>query len=110
MDIPFPDNLLLYSTPLYSILFDKGTTMSIPLLEMAVIIPKPPVDVSSSDSQDSLLPPFLCLNLKITYKHNKQYHKGFLGIKDGVHWFVFKSHVNKHKDDWGVALPNLLTT
>ena len=35
MDIPFPDNLLLYSTPLYSILFDKGTTMSIPLLEMA---------------------------------------------------------------------------
>jgi hypothetical protein len=85
-------------------------TMSIPLLEMATIIPKPPVDISPSDSQDSLLPPFLCLNSKITYEHAGQYQKDYLSIKDGIDWFIFKSHVNKSKENWGVPLPNLLTT
>ncbi len=110
MDIPFPDDLLLDGAPSYTILHDNGTAMSIPLPEMATIIPKPPVDISPSNSQDSLLPPFLCLNSKITYKHDEQYHKGYLGIKDGIHWFVFKSHVDKRKEDWGVSLPNLPTT
>jgi hypothetical protein len=59
---------------------------------------------------ESLLPPFLCLNLRITYKHDGQYHKGFLGQCDGVYCFVFKSHVNKKKEDWGVDLPNLPIT
>ncbi len=89
MDIPFPDDLLLNGAPSYTILFDNDTTISIPLLEMAAIIPKPPVDISPSNSQDSFLPPFLCLNSKMTYKHNGQYHKGYHGIKNGVHWFVF---------------------
>jgi hypothetical protein len=53
----------------YTILFDNGTSASIPLSEMPTIIPKPPVDIDSSDSQDSLLPPFLWLNSKITYEH-----------------------------------------
>ncbi len=77
---------------------------------MADIIPKPPVDIAPSDSQDSLLPQFLWLSSKITYKHNGTYHKGYLGLQDGVYCFVFKSHVNKHKEDWGINPPNLPTT
>jgi hypothetical protein len=66
MGVPFPDDLLLDGAPSYTILFDNGTTMSIPLSEMAVIIPEPPVYITHSCPQDSLLPPFLCLNSKIT--------------------------------------------
>ncbi len=82
----------------------------IPLLEMADIIPKPPVDIATSDSQYSLIPPFLCLNSKITCTHDGMYHKGYLSLQDGVYWFVFKSHVNRCKEDWGINLPNLPTT
>ena len=74
---------------------------------MVSIIPKPPVDVDSSDSQDSLLPPFLWFNSKITYTHDGQYHKGGLGKRDGVYRFIFESHGNKQKEEWGVNLPNL---
>jgi hypothetical protein len=66
----------------YSILFDNGMSTSIPLSDMANLIPLPPVVSTphpSSTSLDSLLPPFLCLNSRITYKHNGQYHKGFPG-------------------------------
>jgi hypothetical protein len=38
MDIPFPDDLSLDTAPSYTILFDNGTSTSIPLLEMADII------------------------------------------------------------------------
>jgi hypothetical protein len=76
---------------------------------MVSIIPKPPVDIDSSDFQDSLLPLFLWLNSKITYEHDGQYHKEFLGQRDGVYWFIFKSHANKRKEKWGVNLPNLPT-
>ena len=106
MDIPFPDG----GAPSYTILFDNGTTTSIPLDDMASVIPKPPVDVDCSDSQDSLLPPFLRLNSKITYEHDGQYHKGYLSKTDGVYRFSFKSHANKRKEEWGVNLPNLPTT
>jgi hypothetical protein len=54
----------------------------IPLSDMAGLIPLPPVISSphpSSTSLDSLLPPFLRLNSRIMYKHDGQYHKGFLG-------------------------------
>jgi hypothetical protein len=110
MDNPLPDDLLLDGASSHTILFDNCTTMSITPLEMAAIITKPPVDISPSNSQDSLLPQFLCLNSKIIYEQDGQYHKGYLGIKDGVHGFVFKSHVNKRKEDWDVSLPNLPTT
>jgi hypothetical protein len=79
MDIPF---LLDPSgngfVPLYTILFDNGTTASIPLRDMASIIPLPPVDVANFDSHDSFLLPFLRLNSKITFEHEGQYHKGLL--------------------------------
>ena len=78
--------------------------------EMASIIPKPPVDIDSSYSQDSLLPSFLWLNSKITYEHDDQYHKGVLDKRNGIYRFIFKSHANKHKEEWGVDLPNLPTT
>jgi hypothetical protein len=54
--------------------------------------------------------PFLRLNSRITHEHNGQYFKGFFGQRDGVYCFVFKSHVNKKKEDWGVDLPNLPIT
>ncbi len=65
------------------------------------------MDIDASDSQDSLLPPFLHLNSIITYKHEDLYHKGYLGKWDRVYRFVFKSHINKRKEDWGINLPNL---
>ncbi len=80
MDIPFlvdvsdssVDNMDLP----YTILFDNGTTASIPLTQMASLIPPPPVTPTTTDGTDSLLPPFLCLNSWITFKHEGQYHKG----------------------------------
>jgi hypothetical protein len=78
MDIPIPrSGSGDESNYNYMVLFDNGTTVSIPLSEMASIIPAPPVQVSALDSQDSLLPPFLQLNAKITYKHVGRFHKGF---------------------------------
>jgi hypothetical protein len=77
---------------------------------MAGLIPPPPVTSSleiSSNSTESLLPPFLHLNSCITYEQDGQYHKGFLGQRDGIYHFVFKSHVNKRREDWGVDLRNL---
>jgi hypothetical protein len=71
---------------------------------MASIIPSPPVREDSTAGCNHLLPPFLQLNSKITYEHDGHYHKGFLGIRNGVYRFIYKSHVNKHKEDWGVEL------
>ena len=111
MDIPFPTDVSDSTFKIsYTILFDNGTSASIPLSEMASLIPASPVNVAACDSQDSLLPPFLRLNSKITYEHDGQYHKGYLGKCDGAFWFVLKSHVNEHKEDWGVDLPNLPIT
>jgi hypothetical protein len=108
IDIPFPVSLsesnLLQS---YAILFDNGTTASVPLNEMASLIPPPPVEVCNSDLQGSLLPPLLRLNSTTTYEHEGQYHKGYLGKCDGCFRFMFKSHVNKQKEDWIIPLPNL---
>jgi len=111
MDIPFSTAVTNdVSTVSYTILFDNGTSALIPLSEMAALIPAPPVDVAPFHSQDSLLPPFLRLNSKITYEHEGQYHKGYLGKRDGVFRFIFKSHVNRRKEDWGIDLPNLPIT
>ena len=83
IDIPFSvnvsDDSAAFLDRLYTVLFNNGTSASIPLSEMADIIPKPPVDLHMTDSQDSLLSPFLCLNSKITYEHDSQYYKGYLG-------------------------------
>ena len=95
---------------LYTILFENGTTASIPLSQMADLIPPPPVIPPGPDGVKSLLPAFLHLNSWITFEHNKQYHKGYLGQQDGVYCFSLKSHVNKRKEDWGIPFPNLPLT
>jgi hypothetical protein len=60
MDIPFPSVVFDEESDFcYTILFDNGSTASIPLSEMASIIPSLPVEIDITDSQDSLLPPFL---------------------------------------------------
>jgi hypothetical protein len=114
MDIPFPGTSV-DSSPSnlsYTVLFNNGFTASIPLQDMASLIPPPPVNPSSVgdslSSQDSLLPPLLLINSKITYKHEGQYHKGYLMKRNGSYRFSFKSHVNKKKEDWGINLPNLV--
>ena len=100
MDIPFPlevpADLDTGSTDLsYTVLFDTGTTASIPLSQMAGLILPTPVQPSTLTGTDPLLPTFLSLNSHITYDHEGQYHKVYLGQKDGVYHFPFKSHVNK---------------
>jgi hypothetical protein len=111
MDIPFSSDVSDESNvQSYTVLFNNGTTASIPLLDMASIIPPPPVSPSSMGGSDGLLPLFLQLNSKITFEHDGQYHKGCLGQRDGVYWFLFKSHINKWKEEWGVPLPNLAST
>ena len=111
MDIHFPlDPSGDTSIPNYTILFNNGSTASIPLKQMAGIIPSPPINVDDSDSAASLLPPFIRLNSKITFELEEQYHKGFLGLREGVYHFFYKSHINKRKEDWSIPLPNLPTT
>ncbi len=94
----------------YTILFDNGTTSSVPLSDMAGMIHSPPVREETPAASNNLLPPFLQLNFKITYEHDGQYHKGFLVIRNGIYRFVYKSHVNKRKEDWGINFPNLPQT
>jgi hypothetical protein len=114
MDIPFPGTSA--DSPQcdlsYTVLFNNGSTTSIPLWDMASLIPPPPVNPFSGgdslSSQDFLLLPFLCINSKITYKYDGQYHKGYLTKREGSYRFFFKSHFNKQKEDWGVDLPNLV--
>ncbi len=113
-------NMLLASTVMdipmsssYQILFDNGTSASIPLSDMASSIPAAPLPVSdptdsSPDGSSTLLPPFLSVNSRITYEHEGAYHKGFLTRKScGTYRFSFKTHVKKKSKDWGVDLPNL---
>ena len=94
-------------SPQYLVQFDDGTTKSIPASEMALLIPKPRDSPSNSSH---LLPPFLCLNSKITFEQEGQYHKGYLlKTPDGPFCFSYKSHINKKQPDWSVPLPNLTT-
>jgi hypothetical protein len=105
MDIPLSSNPL--GLPVYQILFDNGTVALIPLAEMASIIPPPPISDTSSpepslDEASSLLPPFLTVGSRITYKHDGTYHKRYLRKKScGTYRFSFKTHVKKKHKDWG---------
>jgi hypothetical protein len=111
MDIPiYQDAQESLGESSYTILFDNGTTSSVPLSGMAGMIPSPHVREETPAASNNLLPFFLQLISKITYEHDGQYHNGFLGICNGVYRFVYKSHVNKRKEDWGVNLPNLPQT
>jgi hypothetical protein len=104
MDIPFDQSM----SPQYLIMFDNGTTRSVPASKIPDLIPKPVTSVSDTTH---LLPPFLEVGSKTTYKHDGQFHKGFLSkTPEGVYWFSYKSHTNKKNEDWGVNIPNLPTT
>ncbi len=104
MDIPFDPNLSLR----YLVLFDDGISSSIPTASMPALILKPIMDILDTSH---LLPPFLQVGSKITFKKDGQYHKGYLShLPDGTYLFSYKSHVNKKLKDWGVSLPNLTTT
>jgi hypothetical protein len=89
MDIPFLVNVSNSTgdahDPPYNILFGNGTTASIPLLQMAALIPPPPITPSAVNDSDALLPPFHQLNSRITYEHERQYYKGYLGWQDGIY-------------------------
>ena len=72
MDIPLSLDSL--GSPSYQILFDNGTSASIPLSEMASSIPAAPLPAlvptdSSHDGSSPLLPPFLSVNSRVTYEH-----------------------------------------
>jgi hypothetical protein len=103
---PSPNSL---STDLNNtILFNNGTTASIPRQDMASLIPPPPVGPLLGDSfssQYSLLSPFLHVNSKITYEHNGQYHKGYL-TKRGSTYYSPLSCVSTSAQRT-VNLPNL---
>ena len=104
MDIPFDPNL----SPQYLIIFDDGTSRAVFSKDMPSLIPKP---VHASPDYTHILPPFLQLGSKITFEHDGQLHKGFLGqSQDGEFRFSFKSHINKKSEDWGVPLPHLPST
>jgi hypothetical protein len=97
----------------YQILFDNGTSASVPFSEMASSIPTAPISVSDTSDispvgSSTLLPPFLLVNSRITYEHEGAYHKGYLTrTSSGTYRFSFKTHVKKKSEDWGVDLPNL---
>ncbi len=111
MDIPLHSNS--DGLAMYLIFFDNGTSASIPLADMASLIPRPPIleeslSIPSSDNDSLLLPPFLQIGSHITYEHIGTYHKGFLTCnKCGTYCFSFKTHINKKSEDWGVNIPNL---
>jgi hypothetical protein len=83
MDIPFDPT----TSPQYLIIFDDGTSRAVPSAVMPSLIPKP---VTVSSDSNHLLPPFLQPGSKITFEHEGQLHKGFLGQSaDGVFRFSF---------------------
>jgi hypothetical protein len=86
MDTSFPVNVSDSSNEAHdlpcTIFFDDGTTASIPLSQMASLIPPPLVTPSTVQDVNSLLPPILHLNSCITYENKGQYHKGYLGQQD----------------------------
>jgi hypothetical protein len=104
MDIPMNCS----TSPQCLIQFDDRTMTSVMASKMPSLIPKS--DVNLSDSSH-LLPPFLRLNSKITYKHEEQYHKGYHTQSDiGTYYFSYKLHRNKKQANWSVPLPNLTST
>ena len=110
MNIPLSTALL--RSPSYQILFDNGTSASIPLPNMQSIIPAPPVPMTDPDESlpehSSFLLPFLSINSRITYKHEGAYRKGFPVPKPcGMYRFSFKTHVKKKSEDWGIRFPDL---
>jgi hypothetical protein len=92
----------------YLIQFDNSTTKLIPASKMPSLIPK---SHNTTFHSSHLLPPFLHLNSKITFKHEGRFHKGYLTKSpEGTFCFSYKSHIIKKHPDWSVPLPNLPST
>ena len=89
----------------YLIQFDDSTSKSVPASEMPLLIVKPPA--VDEVAQDTHPPPFLQVGKKITFDHDGQYCKGYLGRKDGIYRFSYKRHPNSKHEEWGVPLPDL---
>ena len=69
-----------------------------------LVVKLPVVDDSERDSQ---LSQFLRADKKITFEHDGQYRKGYLGRKDGMYCFSYQRDPwCKHKE-WGIPLPDL---
>jgi hypothetical protein len=94
----------------YLVQFDDSTVLSVPLTDMPDLVPSRPSPIIDDDVQDTLLPKFLQLRSKITFEKDGEYHKGYLGKKNGIYRFVFKRHFNSKQEEWGVPLPDLSTT
>jgi hypothetical protein len=93
----------------------RGTSASIPLADMASLIPSPPVlgdviSTSSTDNNSSLLPPFLQIGSHITSEHDGEYRKGLpVHNTSGTYRFSFKTHFKKKSEDWGWTFPTCLS-
>ena len=89
----------------YLIQFDDSTSKSVLASDMPLLVVKPPV--VDQPERDSQLPRFLQVGEKITFEHDGQYHKGYLGRKDGVYRFSYKRDPRCKHEEWGVPLPDL---
>ena len=97
MDIPI-DTSQPNESKSYLIQFDNSSTKSVPISDMPFITIQLPV-VLDGDDQDTLFPAFLQVRNKITYNHDGQFYKGYLGRKDGVYRFLFKRHPNVKQEE-----------
>jgi hypothetical protein len=113
MDIPFPVNVSNLTSDAHdlpcTILFDNGTTTSIPLLQMANLIPPPPITPSAVNDSYA----FFHLSsgsTQVSHKNTKDSTRRAILVSKKGFTGSFKSHVNKCKEDWGIPLPNFLST
>ena len=82
---------------------------SVLIPDMPFIAIKLPV-VMNGNNRDTLLLAFLQVGPNITYDHDGQFYKGYLGRKDGVYQFSVKHYPNVKQEGWGVTLPDLQHT
>ena len=105
MDIPLsgaPED----GTQKYLVQFDDGTSTEVPLVDMPTIAQQPPASPVEDDGRRDL-PEWLFPNSKVTFEYQGEYHKGYVGVKDGVYRFSYKRHPNVRQEEWGVPIPDL---
>ena len=108
MDIPM-DPSQPEDTLHYLVMYDDGRTRSVPLADMSDIVLKPPAPATELDIERGL-PPHYQVGQKVTYEHEGQYYKGYMGRRNGVYRFEFRRHPNSKSVEWGVDLPDLVSS
>ena len=108
MDIPMPSDEQ-GGVQKYIIQYDDGTSSEVDLSDMPSIAQLPPASPVEDDSKRGL-PPWLFPNSKVTYEYQGEYHKGYIGVKDGVYRFSYKRHPNVRDEEWGVELRDFPST